>query len=358
MNSIRTTLTKLTARVRSARGQSFVEFALLLPVMLVLVLGTVDLGRAYFSSVALENAVKEGAFFGAREPECATTTAACADPHNVESRVEIELNGLTLQNFVAKCFAPGTTVFTGAGKALATCTDGDLYYVASKTPFTLVTPLISSLVGGTLTLSSSSTAVVVTSFETGSGTLPIPTTMPTATPDAATCTVPNFLTGPTKISGAQNVWVNIAGFTGLEPHHERRQRAEHRVAEQARRDAGTMHDDVDHGLLHGAGDSDAEPHSQPVAGADRQRRRLPPARRLRRRLPAPRRRPRLRPSARCPVLTGYHVTVAQGRWSIAGFSAANFIAVRPPSNDYTVGSQSITAGLLRPCLTTTITVDK
>ena len=167
MNSIRTTLTKLTARVRSARGQSFVEFALLLPVMLVLVLGTVDLGRAYFSSVALENAVKEGAFFGAREPECATTTADCVDPHNVESRVEVELNGLTLQSFVAKCFAPGTTVFTGAGKALADCEDGDLYYVASKTPFTLVTPLISSLVGGTLTLSSSSTAVVVTSFETG-----------------------------------------------------------------------------------------------------------------------------------------------------------------------------------------------
>ena len=236
LNSIRTTLTKLTARVRSARGQSFVEFALLLPVMLVLVLGTVDLGRAYFSSVALENAVKEGAFFGAREPECATTTAACADPHNVESRVEVELNGLTLQSFVAKCFAPGTTVFTGAGKPLADCDDGDLYYVSSKTPFTLVTPLISSLVGGTLTLSSSSTAVVVTSFETGSGTLPIPTTMPTATPAPSICTVPNFLTGPTKISGAQNVWVNIAGFTGVEPHHEWRQRAEHRVAEQAGRD--------------------------------------------------------------------------------------------------------------------------
>ncbi len=65
------------------------------------------------------------------------------------------------------------------------------------------------------------------------------------------------------------------------------------------------------------------------------------------------------PAALCtvPTLTGKKVTVAQATWSGAGFQAANFSAVRPPNNDYTVASQSITAGLSRPCLITTIQVD-
>ncbi len=151
-------LTAISAHSRTLRGQSFVEFALLLPVLLLLVLGTVDLGRAYFASVSLENAVKEGAFFGARDPDCATAGASCPDPNNVRARVDLELNGLTVNNFQAKCFAPGTTVFTGAGKALTACEDGDLYYVASETPFSLITPLISGLVGNTINLGSDATA--------------------------------------------------------------------------------------------------------------------------------------------------------------------------------------------------------
>ncbi len=356
MNSIRTTLTQLTARVRSARGQSFVEFALLLPVMLVLVLGTVDLGRAYFSSVALENAVKEGAFFGAREPECATTTADCVDPHNVESRVEVELNGLTLQSFVAKCFAPGTTVFTGAGKTLADCEDGDLYYVASKTPFTLVTPLISSLVGGTLTLSSSSTAVVVTSFETGSGTVPIPTTAPTSTPAPSSCTVPNFTTGPTKISGAENVWATIAGFSAanLSTNGGNGQNIVWQSVP-----AGTVGSCLTQSILVSSTvmstpTPSPTPSPTPVPTATPTPSPGSPSP-----SPSPSASPTATPAAQCtvPVLTGVPITAAQGRWSSAGFSAVNFTPVRPPGNDYTVVSQSITAGLLRPCLTTTITVD-
>ncbi len=52
------------------------------------------------------------------------------------------------------------------------------------------------------------------------------------------------------------------------------------------------------------------------------------------------------------------VTQAQSVWATAGFQAANFSAVRPPNSDYKVGAQSLTAGLLRPCLTTTIQVDR
>ena len=51
------------------------------------------------------------------------------------------------------------------------------------------------------------------------------------------------------------------------------------------------------------------------------------------------------------------ITQAQAAWSGAGFRPENFSAVRPPSNDYNVASQSVAEGVSRPCLTTSITVD-
>ena len=49
-------------------GQSIVELALAMPVMLLLMLGTIDIGRAFFDYVQLRNAVREGAGYGARMP--------------------------------------------------------------------------------------------------------------------------------------------------------------------------------------------------------------------------------------------------------------------------------------------------
>ena len=50
------------------RGQSLVELALLLPVLLIILLGLLDLGRAYYVSVALEDMAAEGAAFAAVQP--------------------------------------------------------------------------------------------------------------------------------------------------------------------------------------------------------------------------------------------------------------------------------------------------
>lgn len=51
------------------RGQSVVELALAMPVMLLLMLGTIDIGRVFFDYVQLRNAVREGAGYGARMPD-------------------------------------------------------------------------------------------------------------------------------------------------------------------------------------------------------------------------------------------------------------------------------------------------
>lgn len=45
---------------RSERGAAAVEFALLLPVLLMLVLGTIEFGRVYNAQITLTNAARDG----------------------------------------------------------------------------------------------------------------------------------------------------------------------------------------------------------------------------------------------------------------------------------------------------------
>jgi hypothetical protein len=51
----------------SPRGQSLVEFALVLPMLLVLLLGLADFGRVFASSISLEAAARNGAEAAAQE---------------------------------------------------------------------------------------------------------------------------------------------------------------------------------------------------------------------------------------------------------------------------------------------------
>ena len=60
------------------RGQSLVELAISLPLLLLLMLGTIDLGRMFFDYIQLRNAAREGAAYGARAP---------ADAAGIEQRV-------------------------------------------------------------------------------------------------------------------------------------------------------------------------------------------------------------------------------------------------------------------------------
>ncbi len=56
-------------RHSNERGQSLVELAVSLPVILLLLLGTVDFGMAIFSYSILRDAAQEGALYGSFNPD-------------------------------------------------------------------------------------------------------------------------------------------------------------------------------------------------------------------------------------------------------------------------------------------------
>jgi Flp pilus assembly protein TadG len=53
---------------QSERGQSLVELAITLPILLLLLLGTLDFGMAIFSYSMLRDSAQEGAFYGSFNP--------------------------------------------------------------------------------------------------------------------------------------------------------------------------------------------------------------------------------------------------------------------------------------------------
>jgi hypothetical protein len=56
-------------RKNQTNGQSLVEFALVLPVLLLLVLGAMDVGRLFYTKIVLTNAAREGVNFLSRDPD-------------------------------------------------------------------------------------------------------------------------------------------------------------------------------------------------------------------------------------------------------------------------------------------------
>jgi Flp pilus assembly protein TadG len=53
---------------RRQRGQSLTEMAIFITILMLLMAGVIDLGRAYYSYLALKDAAAEGAAYGSIEP--------------------------------------------------------------------------------------------------------------------------------------------------------------------------------------------------------------------------------------------------------------------------------------------------
>ncbi len=69
-----------TVRPRS-RGQALVELALLTPLLMILMVSAVDLGRLFFSQITISNMAREGALAAAKDPSSFQAGLPCNTDH-------------------------------------------------------------------------------------------------------------------------------------------------------------------------------------------------------------------------------------------------------------------------------------
>jgi len=72
-------------RLGRSRGQSMVEMALTLPFLLLLMLGTIDIGRVFIDYIQIRNGVFEGARYGSTQPSDTTGITNAVLNHGVPS---------------------------------------------------------------------------------------------------------------------------------------------------------------------------------------------------------------------------------------------------------------------------------
>jgi Flp pilus assembly protein TadG len=73
-------LNKLFGILRQPHGAQLFEFALTLPIMLVVMIGIFDFGQAWNTKQKLANAVREGVRIGASVPQGDIDSTTCANP--------------------------------------------------------------------------------------------------------------------------------------------------------------------------------------------------------------------------------------------------------------------------------------
>jgi Flp pilus assembly protein TadG len=124
-------------------GAALVEFAIILPVMLVILLGIIDLGRVFYTYESLANAAREGARYCSLYP---------GDSSGTTARVTAELYPNLTPSSISTCPDQSSGPVT----------------VTVQAEFSLVTPLMDDVVRGVsnnsvdgpLTLEASATMVI------------------------------------------------------------------------------------------------------------------------------------------------------------------------------------------------------
>nr|MBA3296246.1 pilus assembly protein [Acidobacteriota bacterium] len=186
---ILTSLRRHRRRPRS-RGQSIVELALILPVLMLLVGSALDLGRMFYSQITIANAAREGAYEASYQPTSFKSNASChAADNRIMCRVLSEAKGSFVSvNKADVSVACSNTCAKGIGSTVTVTVLGR---------FSLLTPLMAPFFGGSnVILTSTASAQIVTDPPEP---VALPTLVPTAPPTVAPTVAPTALPtgGPT-----------------------------------------------------------------------------------------------------------------------------------------------------------------
>ncbi len=159
MHSIRSLRTALRPRRaptggRRSRGQSLVEFALVLPILLLLVLAAVDFGRVYLGYVNLQSLARIAANYAANNPTIDWTDGSNSKVQAYSRLIldDATATNCTLQQDGAGNNPPRPTYPTGTDL-------GDTAEVRLTCQFGLITPIIKNIFGGAGSIPVSAAAI-------------------------------------------------------------------------------------------------------------------------------------------------------------------------------------------------------
>jgi cell division septation protein DedD len=177
--------------VPDRRGQSLTEFALVLPLMLMLVLFGIDFGRVFLGWIELNNVAREAANYAAENPTAWNTvnpdTAAQAEYARLVTADATRINCTLPGTIPAPSFPNGVDGQNGIAtpvKVSLTCTFG------------LITPIVSQVLGASIPVSASAAFPIRSGFIPDIP-LPTPTPTPSPTPEPTPAPTPTPTPAPT-----------------------------------------------------------------------------------------------------------------------------------------------------------------
>ncbi|MBA3235960.1 MAG: PKD domain-containing protein [Chloroflexi bacterium] len=174
-------LERVRARHSRSQGQSVVELVLILPVFLLLLLITVDLGRLLYSQITITSAAKEGALV-ASQGGTFQSNQVCSDTNTVMCGVLTEAKGGFVEVDKAKVtLTPAACVKDAMYPASGTPPN---VAVAVQAPFKVLSPIVSSIVGSNLVLGATASAQCLVVPRVTYPSIPNPTAAFTANPTA------------------------------------------------------------------------------------------------------------------------------------------------------------------------------
>jgi PKD repeat protein len=183
-------------------GQSMVEFALVLPVILFLTLIALDFGRVYLGYINLQNMARIASNYAANNPEAWSVPPNAADQTRYKNQILADATATNCQlpKSGGSTVVPAPVFTDGDGDGDSTDL-GDRVSVRLTCTFGVITPGISSVLGGSVAVSASADFPVKAGMSgvAAGGGGPIIGNAPNATFSANGTIAPNSITvvGPT-----------------------------------------------------------------------------------------------------------------------------------------------------------------
>lgn len=180
------------------RGQAMVEFAIVLPILALLLVMAVDFGRVFFGWVSLTNAARIGADYAGQHPD-AWATSNTTQIDRFEALIRDNAGGCDVQTIQDPTFAD----VNGDGNARES---GDRVRVTLECRLAMMTPIAGIVAGNPVRITIDSTFPVRVGQFTGPG------SGGAGNPPCSGLVVPDLRL--MTVSQAESFWANDAGFSG------------------------------------------------------------------------------------------------------------------------------------------------